>query len=161
MIACFSALTRPNRTPALQITHPTTVNWYQVSVNVKFNLGRGKCVGYWYWCDFSVYDNYLSKQLFRLRRKNWFAGDKWLLALVLHLIAPSSCLPFFDFWCRLKQMFRKASFQKGSIDMLDGVVLHKRKKPLNVLALKQKKASTRTLQKCFRTANSKCKSPQK
>ena len=35
---------------------------------------------------FSVYDNYLSKQLFRLQRKNWFAGDKWLLALVLHLI---------------------------------------------------------------------------
>ena len=37
-------------------------------------------------------------------------------------------------------MFRKASIQKGSIDMLDGVVLHKRKKPLNVLALKQKKS---------------------
>ena len=46
-------------------------------------------------------------------------------------------------------MFRKASFQKGSIDMLDGVVLHKRKKPLNVLALKQKKASTSNLTEMF------------
>ena len=58
-------------------------------------------------------------------------------------------------------MFRKVSFQKGSIDMLDGVVLHKRKKPLNLLALKQKIASTSNPTEMFRTANSKFKSPQK
>ena len=54
---------------------------------------------------------------------------------------PTACLPFLHFWCWLKQMFRKASLQKGSTDVLDSVVLSKRKRHLNVLTLKEKIAS--------------------
>ena len=48
---------------------------------------------------------------------------------------------FLHFWCWLIQMFRKASLQKGSTDVLDSVVLSKRKRHLNVLTLKEKIAS--------------------